>query len=691
MSRSGYWFLKGSIGCFWVLLPTAIQGETISVTTPQPPSRSSEGGLDIHICCPSGFLSTPVETGSIIDQTLADSPVSIGIPPIEDLPGSRLEDTVTYIPGLHESTNQAGYSTAIAARGFHTGGEVFVNGHRDNQHFYIRDSATIDRVEILKGHSSVLYGSGSPGATINYLTKRPLRITERTLSAITGSQDFQRIEFDSSGSLNPKGTITYRFITAAQDGGTLYKHVEDKRMVVAPSFQWWYSDYGSLRLETEYARDRRPFHFGTVTVGHKVIYDQSYVFPEANADKRYGRISLYWNHQFSQGISAYFSASRFETLRDDTHIGFYSKLDESTLSGYYRTVLDDYHQTSAKSWVRFQHSKGNVTHHALIGVEYNFDDDDVKSKRNIGGFTLDIFNPDFNIDLNSLPLVPNDYRFDNTEKSAFLFDSIALDSRWTIDIGARFSLYRNNFRRAGTIHHLSDNDTLSHFLGISQRLTESTHWHLHFSESFEPNWGTDRNDEFFDPTIGRQIELGFRHHFTSLEAEMSLAIYRLTQSNLLIPDPQDPEFNTQMGERESQGLEWHMLIRPLTSLDIDLGYSYIDAKITRDDKNQGNAPASVPAHSGAIRIDYRPNLFPDTKFTAGIVARSPIWVDDANSFELPGYARLDLGASFRYNNWEMQFSVSNALDKQYVIYASADDDIYPGEQRRIRFRLSYKY
>jgi len=671
----------------WCLLLVCLKGFF-------PATAVAEGLPEIHICCPSGEESASaanLTTGVVGEMSLWDADVSVDI--VDDslkafAPTGRLEEVVEYPPGLSASAGQGEYSTVIAARGFQTSGEVFLNGHRDNWHFHVRDLATVDRVEILKGHASVLYGSGSPAATINYLSKRPLRVQGSTVGLTVGNHAFRRAEFDVTGPLDQDRRIAYRVAGAGQKGDTLYNNVDDDRWVIFPSLEWYYSENGSIRVELEYDQNRRPYAFGTVYTDGRVLFDHSYVFPEANADRRSDRIGLYWRHAFSLALEGRVSLNRYRTFRDDLHIGFYNKKCETELNGYYRKVNDHYWQDVAKAELQASFPIMEMPNNLVMGLELNKDTDEVRSQRNIGGFTLDPFDPDFDVDLTTLSLTQSDYTWRDSERALYFLDRLAVTDRWAVEAGMRYSDFDATFSKRGKDYDLSDSSNLSSHFGIVWRPTPYTALHAHVTEAFEPNIGTDRNDDFFDPKQSRQIELGMKYRFATAPTELSVVGYQLRQSNLTTKDPVDPDYLALLGERESRGVEVELDTRLNDEISAKLAGTRVDAETVEDNNgHKGNSPASAPRYMSSLRIDYRPKGLQGLTFSAFAIKRSSMWGDDANSFTVPGYTRYDLGLGYKHDFWEARLDIANLTDERYVVAANGDDDLYQGGRKRIWFEL----
>lgn len=144
-------------------------------------------------------------------------------------------------------------------------------------------------------------------------------------------------------------------------------------------------------------------------------------------------------------------------------------------------------------------------------------------------------------------------------------------------------------------------------------------------------------------------------------------------------------------EHRSRGLELLLGFTPSTAFELIVAYSYIDAEITRNnDGKAGNRPASIPGHGGSLRLDYRPAQA-NWKLFGGVRAVDRRYGDDANSFEVPGFGLLDLGAQYKNKGVKTTLSITNALDKRYIAASFLEDGIYQGERRVVKLSSEYAF
>jgi len=231
--------------------------DTLVVTTPRL-SDYYNAATDTATRTPASTLAVPFSVG-VVNQAL-----------LQDSMALRLEDTAMFVSGVQQSSADSGFNTDLRIRGFTTIGSAYLDGVQDNQHFQVRDMALVEKIEILKGHSSVLYGSGSPGGTVNYISKKPQEQFKHSLSYETGSYDFNRAVVDSTGPLNQDKTVLYRVIAAGQLADDFRDNITHDRATIASSLTWNYQPGSALDVGFEYGYQNQPYRFDNV-------YTQNYV------------------------------------------------------------------------------------------------------------------------------------------------------------------------------------------------------------------------------------------------------------------------------------------------------------------------------------------------------------------------------------------------------------------------------
>ncbi|MDI1279383.1 TonB-dependent siderophore receptor [Methylobacter sp.] len=653
--------------------------DTLIVTTPRISDYYSDT-TDTATRTQSSSLTVPFSVG-VVNQAL-----------VRDSMALRLEDMAMFVSGVQQSSADSGFNTDLRIRGFTTAGSAYLDGVQDNQHFQVRDMALVERVEILKGHSSVLYGSGSPGGTVNYISKKPMGQFEHSVNYETGSYDFNRAVVDSTGPLNKDKTVLYRVIAAGQLANDFRKNITHDQATFAPSLTWSYQPGSSLDVGFEYSNQNQPYRFDNVYTQNHVVYDQSYVDPRTRSDRKYWRFSAALKQELSDNWSLHFASHYFHVEREDLLFGFFTFETPTTLSGYYRDIHDHYDQYSLRTEIHGQLDIFGSQHHLVSGVERNASDDRLNSDRRIGGYTLDVYNPVFNYPIPATTRLDKDIT--SLEYGFYLNDQIDITRFWHVTGGMRYSLFNGDSFQNDVFVPVTDQDAVTYNAGLSFTPVDNVAGYFGYSQSFQPNSGTDRSLKYLPAKQGELYELGVKSIWFDKRLSLSSAVYQLTQRNLLGRDPLDPDYSIANGEIDGRGFELDVSGQILESVQIVANYSYMETEFTQHPVWQGNAFRSTPKHSGTLWGHYQlpiaglPGQF---KIGGGLVFVGRRFGDDANSFEVPGYVRLDLVAHYQLEQFDFRFKVENIMDKRYVSSSIYDDTVIQGNRRTALFLVAMKF
>ena len=602
---------------------------------------------------------------------------------IDRLAAQSVEDLASLTAGISPSSLTAGLETSLSIRGFRTDStNIILNGHYDNRRLFSRDLATVERVGIVKGHSSVFYGAGSPGGTIHYRTKRPAKEPKTEVALTLGTDRKRRIELDVTG---PVGEYTdFRAVGVYQKADTFIENVNDNKRLLLLSLRNSQTPFGSILFELEYTHLANQFQFGIVRSNEEIIYDKSYVHPEASSDRRYRRSSLYWDKMLTDrwGLSA--TASYVDVNRSDELFGFFFKLDERSLAGFWRETDNRYWQSNVRVDLNGETIFAGTHHRISAGVDHNRADNNIKSLRSINAFQVDIQNPDFSgVTAPRSQASPADFHVEDTDSGIFLADQISIGDRIIWELGARYSEYKVANRLRNSV--LSDQQALSRMTGLVWLPSDSLSIFSSYSHSFQPNTGIARSGGFFDPRESVQFELGLRAELSE-STRFDVAAYRLTQSNLLTVDPADRRFRVPAGERRTDGVEMQISARISGQIATVFTYSYADNRITKPFFGLDDTVASgIPRHSASLRVDWSVGGISLYSLTAASGKR---YGDARNTFRLPGYAVTDIGVTWTAFDMDWNASVRNLFNKRYVAAPFAEDDLYQGKRRAVEVRVS---
>jgi iron complex outermembrane receptor protein len=180
-----------------------------------------------------GYRATRSASATRTDTAIHETPQSISVVPrdvVEDISATRLQDALDYAGGVGRANNFGGQGlTTFTVRGFTTG-EFYRNGFPINRGYpNMPDANTIERLEVLRGPATTLYGRGDPGGTFNVVSKQPLAERTVTLGSQLDDQGMKRGTLDASGPLDEEGRLAYRLNVVGEGGDTFRDHVETER------------------------------------------------------------------------------------------------------------------------------------------------------------------------------------------------------------------------------------------------------------------------------------------------------------------------------------------------------------------------------------------------------------------------------------------------------------------------------
>ena len=627
------------------------------------------------------------------ENQLTQSATRIKQQEIRKVGSDRLEDFADTIPGVQLGRFQAGIGSDVYLRGFPLGGQFFLDGLLDKRGYFVRDPATIERVEIFKGADSVLFGAGSPGGVVNYVAKKPVFESFRTLRLETGSPARSRVVYDSTGGIPRWTDWAYRTVFIHQDAATGQKNVGDERLTLFPSLLYQ-TDKDELQLAAEFNRQQREYDFDHVFVNGKPIYNVSYVDPRTEAKRDSLRLSARHERQWGHGWDSRLGVNWIGMDRYDRIAGFdYLDAADKPLPGYYRRINEDSQQYHLKAELGKQWQTGSWEHKIRIGAEQRYAGSEVVSGSCADCFQLDIFNPVFDYPMpTDQQLTPNNYRTMSRETAGFLQHSLSQGNAY-LTLGLRSTRLAGDVRNTDTGVQsrevaVQDNQVS---LGISHKLGENGQIFANRNESLQPNAGHDRYLKPLPPQQGVQHELGMRyqtptHYGKSLK--VSASVYQINQDNLTVRDPVDRAARMLSGSATVRGAELTLKTPVSPKLGVELAYHYAQAKLMQQDKTTDLH--NIPQHQASLKLDYRPNERNQWFFGATHVGKRP--GDDANSFTVPAYTRLDAGFEHKLNKKvTLNVGVRNLLDEDYVATSEAVDFIVQGRKRTVTMGLDVAF
>jgi len=662
-----------------------------------------------------GYSPSNASTATRTDTPLRDIPQSIQVIPrqvLEDQQVIQLREATRNVSGVIEGSNFGNSGDAFLIRGFQTNDNILLNGialgtFNLGLNSSFRETANIERVEVLKGPASVLYGTLEPGGIVNVVTEQPLPFPFYEAELQAGNFGLLRPSVDLSGPLNSDRTVLYRLNAVYQTAHDFRNFDQDiERAFVAPVLSWAISENTDLTLNFEYLYDERPFDRGLAAIGNGIAaipFDRILGEPDdINIRKQY--IAGYQlNHQFNENwelrnIFRYISTER-------TTRAFQNRGDLNEVTGDLARSIDDQNGIiegyALQANLVGEFTTGSVEHTLLLGIDLSretneFDNRfavDLNSENMFSPSIINIFDPIYGAPRPSREdLIDNRSLFGGTVKGLGLYvqDQVALTDDLQLLIGGRFDIVdQDSFFTSVSAGDISfdttdqqQDEAFSPRVGIVYQPIEPLSLYASFSRSFAPNFGTTVEGDILEPTRGTQYEVGVRGEFLEGRFITNLAAYHLTRSNIAATDPDNPDFSIATGEQRSQGIELDVIGEILPGWNIIASYAYTDAEVTEDEGSplEGNRLAGVPEHAASLWSTYeiQNGDLQGLGFGLGLFFVGERQGDLDNSFRVPSYVRTDASLFYHRNNWRAGINFRNLFDIDYIEAADTRSRITPG-------------
>ena len=655
------------------------------------------------------------------DAEIRDIPQSIQVIPqevIEEKQAIRIEETLTNVSGVTFFGNQDGRSTDFAIRGFN-GAPTLRDGFRLYGFFQgIPEVANLERVEILKGPASVLYGDIQPGGLINLVSKQPLAEPFYDVQLQLGNRSLVRTPIDFSGPLTADGSLSYRL-------NALYRHEDSfrnydesfDRFFVAPTLAWQISDRTDLTFNLEYIKDDNPADFGTVIFNGEpadIPPERITNNPDDTVENEFLNTGYTFEHRFSENWKL---RNAFRYLVNDYNYGGNNEdilalpfeIDDDT--GILTRVFAD-QEREEDNYYLYTNVEGNFTtgaikHNVLFGVDLGRTEAKQKTVFDPvpSSFSpLDIFNPDYDAipepddNIDSIGLF-NDDEITTDRLGIYIQDKIDLFDNLILLAGLRYdTVDQTQQDNLSDTEQSQNNDAFTPRVGIVYQPIETVSLYASYSQSFNPNTlDTTAEGDFLEPEEGKGFEVGVKGEIIPNRLAATLAYFDITKQNVATADPNVPFSSIATGEQQSQGIELDLTGEILPGWNIITSYAYIDAEVSEDNDPGivGSRLPGIPEHSASLWTTYEIQKGSLEGLGLGIGFN---FVGERegglpNSFRVDSYFLTNAAIFYSRENWQLRLNFDNLFDVNFIeaVENSPERGVYPGEPFTIRGSISVQF
>lgn len=671
-----------------------------------------------------GYNATHSQVATKTSTPLVETSQSVSVvtrQQIEDQGSQTVAQAMRYTPGVltnpYGATHRYDY---VAMRGFNDGSvdNIYLDGLKsmgDNGTYSTMqvDPYFLERIDVLKGPSSVLYGRSSPGGLVALTTKKPLYVPFHQVQATVGTQGQRGMGFDFSGPLDEDKRIAYRLTGLADSSDTQFDHSKEERYAIAPAISIDFSEDTSLTLQAYLQHDPNGgYHGGNPADGalHKRNGQRlSDHFFEGEPDiDNYERTQQSFSYQFEHRFNDVLTARQnfryqdSDVSMDQVYSAGWADADSNVLNRAYTGGDERLHSFIIDNMLQAEFFTGAAKHTLLLGADYQRRKADV-TWRYGSVDALDAANPQYG-NGNLRGLGENNYLRRLQQTGVYLQDLVELE-QWRFSLGLRQDWVKVSEENRDSDTRVSDDRTkLTGRAGVLYLFENGIAPYVSYSESFNPNTVSDQSGRPLAPTEGTQWEAGIKYQPTGTENLFTASVFRIEQENLASKQP-DEDFYRPVGQVRSQGLELEAHVQVNDNLKVLGGYTFTDIEYSKSmpslvsaSDNQGHSPTQAPKQMFSLWADYNFNqgVLDGLRLGGGVRYVGYSWVDAENSMKVPSYTLFD--ASLGYDlgkvglqGVDLRLNANNLTNETYIASCASLNYCYMGEERNVSATVSYQF
>lgn len=560
------------------------------------------------------------------------------------------------------------------------------------------DPYFVERIDLVRGPMSVLYGNSAPGGMVAMISKQPQQKAHREVRVDVGNSAERGLAFDFAGGLSD--TLSYRLTGLAREADSMQRPAQEQRQALMPQLMWKPDAETALLLQAYLQKDPKGgFHSGvpyegavSKQVGRKI--DRTFFDGEPTRDRFDRDVSMLGyqlEHQLAAGWT--FRQNLRVTQSDLSAAQVYQTgwtgAADTTLSRSYYGSDEKLKGVALDTRVQGTFASGALSHDVVAGVDY-------QQRKTTGtqwsgdAQAIDAWRPVYgNADIANLAADPFMRKYRQT--GIYLQDQVSLD-HWRLTAGIRYDQARTAAEISGARPQRHDNEW-SRRLGALYQFDNGLSPYLSYSESFDPSSSTDASQQLLKPTRAKQYETGVKYQQQGLM--LSAALYDLEQKNVARWDIA-ASANLPVGTVQSRGLELEAQLALNRHWYWQAAYSAnrMTVRQALDATAEGKRPVNAPKQLASTWLNYSPQA--GARLGAGVRYIGKSYADEANTKPVKATTLVDVSASLALDGWvpglkgaSAQLSINNLLDKDYVAGCWSENYCYFGNARSIT--TSFKY
>jgi iron complex outermembrane receptor protein len=678
-----------------------------------------------------GYVTTRTLSATKTDTPIIEIPQSVSVINRNEMDiravNLNITEALRYVPGV--VADQFGFSGQgfeyLGMRGFNV--QTTAN-FRDNLNqaatglyfaSFITDPYALERIDVLRGPTSVTFGRGDAGGIVNRVTKLPTATPIREVELQYGNFGRKRIAADF-GLANADGTLMFRLVTSALDTDTQVRfpntngdRASIRRFYIAPSLTWRPSDKTSITLFGDILNNNSgasPFYLGTPDGNptNTLVGDPGFTRYKTNQ----ASFSYKLEHHFNETWTV---RQNFRFQRQDgrfNDINPFGFSDSQTMDRMAFSTKERLDQTTLDTHLQARLSTGPVSHTVLTGIDWNRTNASLKHYVDSGfasSFTpltpsINIFNPVY---FQSIP-TPDVLATDANQKidnvGFYIQDQIKYQN-WILTLSGRHDRVSNNTTgnptelAPGSVFKNNDSAYTGR-AGLTYLFSNGIAPYVSYSQSFLPQPGLDRSDggRPFDASRASQYEVGIKYQPVGSRSLFTMALFELTKTNVLTRDPTaalGSNSFVQTGEIRSRGAELEARTEIFRGMNAIGAFTYNDVKVTESTDFAGKMPILVPNTTTSGWLDYNFDALNISWLKGfgiggGVRYVGRVYNNEENTSTTPSFTLFDAMLRYDHGPWRFLINANNIFNEKYYS-GSGGGNFFRGTERMVIGTLKLRF
>ncbi|UBZ13517.1 TonB-dependent receptor [Flagellimonas marinaquae] len=725
---------------------------TLSESTTQLQGVEIIGRKERNYKNTTSFVATKSAT-KLVDVPQAVSYVTKEV--ILDQAAFTVNDVVKNVSGV----NQFSFYNDLTMRGFRVQGQrnssILLNGSRMMTSFWSQQIIPhVERVEVIKGPASALFGNASPGGTINTVTKKPLETTKQSISASMGSFNTFRLLSDFTGPMTKDNKLLYRLNIGYQNTDGFRDLQFNKNIVVAPSFSFIPNEKTRLNFDVVYQDNKGRLDRGQAVFGDGDLYSTP-ITTSLSAENDYLNeqnlnVTLSFQHKFNENISfnsTYLNSSYDEDLLEHRTANNFLALGDGSfdITQVAMRVFvrkRSWNNQNFTNYLNFDYDLGDIKNKLLVGYDYfqqelepggsqleanayllqngtatnsfnvaNIDnyvlDEDGNPVANVAPFDLTSTNGNAMRDMSNYVYSIRNYdRYKQTGNGIYLQNQFTY-KKFNLLVGLRYDNFTDYLNYNTDAEEKVRQDAFLPRIGMVYKATPNINFYGTWVKGYQPQTATEINNPEaggpFDPLTSELFEAGVKSEWFNKRLSATLAVYSLNQKGALYNanDSSNSDLLQQVGEEKSEGVEVDVYGQIMPNWSVIMNYAYNHAYFTEADESTiaifGNQKPNAPRNTFNFWTKYIIDRgdFNGLGFGLGydyVGERNGSIVRDPELIPIfPSYGLVNTAVYYQVDKFQIQLNFNNVFDKTHWVGGYDFLRAFPGRPRNIMATVSYTF